>query len=94
MPNQPMSDDNPLKGKKSGKWTKYGGAISGLVKERIVDKWYCQTCGKEMPAELKPFLYERCEGDFLRVCPSCTNVLYKENIEVETLIRIVRIERY
>jgi hypothetical protein len=55
MANKPLDPNDPLKGKKSGKWTKYGGAVHGMVKESIQDKWYCQSCGEEQPEELKPF---------------------------------------
>ncbi len=93
MANQPAAPNDPLKGKKTGKWTKYGGAISGLVKERIEDHWYCQVCGEEIPVEIKPFLFEQYPGDFIRICPVCTHIASQETMEVETLIRIVRIER-
>jgi hypothetical protein len=93
--NMPAAKDDPLRGKKTGKWTKYGGAISGLVKAQIEDCWYCQVCGEEIPKEIKPFLFEQFLGDFIRVCPSCTHVIAKlpPTIEVETVIRIVRLER-
>lgn len=71
MPSQPAQKEDPLKGKKTGKWTKYGGPVYGLKKEKIVDTWYCQLCGDEMPAEWKPFLYELYPDDFIRVCNSC-----------------------
>lgn len=77
MPNQPLPNDDPLKGKKSGKWTKWGGAIYGLVKEEIEDIWACQCCGIEQPAELKPFLFELFPGDFIRVCNICMNHINK-----------------
>ena len=81
MPNMPAKSSDPFKGKKTGKWTKYGGAVHGLVKEEIKDKWYCQSCGEEMPKELKPFLFELYPGDFIRTCNSCMNAMHKEKTE-------------
>ena len=72
MANQPMKKDNPLKGKKSGKWTKYGGEVFGLVKKEITSIWYCQMCGAENPPELKPFLFEMAPGEYIRLCSDCT----------------------
>lgn len=92
MANQPMESDNPLKGKKTGKWTKYGGAVYGLVKEAIQEKWYCQTCGSENPAELKPFLLELYPGDFIRVCNLCANLTNKK-ITIRRVIAITRHDR-
>jgi len=93
MVNMPAAPEDPLKGKKTGKWTKYGGAISGLMKERIQDHWYCQICAEEIPEEIKPFLLEQFPGDFLRLCPRCTNTASRTRVEVRTLIRIMRVER-
>lgn len=100
MPNQHLSKDDPLKGKKSGKWTKYGGAIYGLVKEEIVDTWNCQTCGSESPKELPPFLHEFYPGEFIRICNICKAKIDKiseiENnsfIQVKTVIKISRTKR-
>jgi hypothetical protein len=78
MANQPLDSNDPLKGKKTGKWTKYGGAVHGMVKESIQDKWYCQSCGEEMPEELKPFLFELYPGDFIRICNLCMHAMHKE----------------
>lgn len=95
MPNQPAKLDDPLRGRKTGKWTKYGGAILGLRKERIKDYWCCQTCGEEMPVEINPFLYALYPGEYIRVCPPCTNVisLLDENVSLETIVKIVRNKR-
>lgn len=94
MANKPLPKDDPLKGKKSGKWTKYGGAVHGLVKEAIQDKWYCQVCAEEQPEVLKPFLFELYPGDFIRVCNKCTHEAYKEDGEpIIVYRRTVRIYR-
>ncbi len=92
MPNQPAAKDDPLRGKKTGKWTKYGGAISGLRKEKIDDHWYCQICSEEIPAEIKPFLFEMFPDDFIRICPSCTHVASSmtRTVTVHQIIRITR----
>lgn len=93
--NQPAAKDDPLRGKKTGKWTKYGGAISGLVKERIQDTWFCQLCSSEIPKELRPFLFELFPGDFIRICNSCTTKAQTipEEVDIEIVIKQVRIYR-
>ena len=91
MSNQPARFDDPLKGLKTGKWTKYGGSISGLKKERVKDTWFCQTCGCEMIEEIKPFLSELYPGEFIRLCPPCAHVAKKTVSSVAT-IKIVRID--
>lgn len=95
MPNQPAALDDPLRGKKTGKWTKYGGSISGLVKEGIHDTWYCQLCGDEIPKEFKPFLYEIYPGDFIRIGNCCTSKVARmqTTVTVSTLIVSVRTRR-
>jgi hypothetical protein len=94
MPNKHLDRSDPLYGKKSGKWTKYGGSIGGLVKEAIQDVWYCQTCGREMPKEISPFLFEVFTDDFLRICGICQNTASKRKIvEVHRIIKIERIYR-
>lgn len=70
MANQPSNPNDPLKGKKMGKWTKYGGAIYGL-KVQVNEIWFCQLCGDEVPRELPPFNYELYPGEFIRVCNIC-----------------------
>ena len=82
MSNQPAALDDPLRGKKTGKWTKYGGAIGGLRKEHIEDHWYCQVCGDELPEEIKPFLFEMYPDDFIRICPNCTHVASAMHVTV------------
>ena len=90
--NQPAAKDDPLRGMKTGKWTKYGGAISGLKKERIEDHWYCQMCGDEIPKEIKPFLIEMFPGDFIRICSRCTHTatLVEPTTTVMQIISITR----
>lgn len=93
MPNQHAALDDPLRGKKSGKWSKYGGSVSGLVKERIEDTWFCQVCGDEVPKEFKPFMMEIFEGDFIRICNNCTHTASRTTVTVETVIKIMRVKR-
>lgn len=95
MANQPARPDDPLRGKKTGKWTKYGGAVYGLVKERIEEEWTCQTCANDIPAEIKPFLFEMTEGEFIRICPACTHKASRMpyTVSVQQIIRVVRIRR-
>ena len=93
MPNQHAALDDPLRGKKSGKWSKYGGSVSGLVKERIEDTWFCQVCGDEVPKEFKPFMIEMFPGDFIRICNGCTHTVSKTEYSIERTIQIVRVKR-
>lgn len=90
MPNQHSDPNDPLRGKKTGKWTKYGGAVHGLIKEKIEDTWCCQICGKEQPKELKPFLAELYPGDFIRVCNLCEHPLHTKTVTIHRLITITR----
>lgn len=94
MPNQYLDKDDPLKGKKSGKWSKYGGAIGGLVKEKIKDDWWCQTCGEKQPKEFKPFLFEYYPGDFIRLCNPCFNLAsHVSGDPVNVYRRVVKVVR-
>lgn len=95
MANQPARLDDPLRGKKTGRWTKYGGAIYGLVREGIQTTWFCQLCGDEIPKEFKPFLYEMFPGDFIRICNACTQqvTLSAPSVTIKTLTIKVRIKR-
>ena len=77
MPNQHALKSDPLRGKKSGKWSKFGGAVYGLVKEKIEDEWFCQVCARKVPKELPPFNYELFPGEFIRVCNVCKSVINK-----------------
>lgn len=73
-----MSRNNPyvainasLPVNKEGKWTKYGGAVYGVVREKIVDEWFCQLCGESSPKELQPFLLEIFTDEYIRICNKC-----------------------
>lgn len=91
MPNKPASKLDPLRGLKTGKWTKYGGAIHGLIKESPVDFWYCQSCGREVPKEIPPFLFEMFTADFIRICNICQHTATTTHtIEIHRVIRIER----
>lgn len=74
MPNVHLDKDHELHQKKEGKWSKYGGAVYGMVKEKIKGEWICQSCAQPQPEELKPFLYEIYEGDFIRICNLCMSI--------------------
>lgn len=95
MANQHAAKDDPLRGKKSGKWSKYGQPKYGLVKEAIDGEWCCQACGKTIPATLKPFLYEIFEDEYIRVCNVCMYMSAKISKEQSFLIirRVIRIMR-
>lgn len=95
MSNMPAKPNDPFKGKKTGKWTKYGGAVHGMVKEEIQRQWYCQSCSQEMPKELKPFLYELYPGDFIRICNLCIHEMQSQ-IDDPVIVyrRTVRIFRH
>lgn len=55
----------------TGGWSKYGGARQHVIKTAIGKTWYCQSCGKERPKDMSPFLYQLQQGDYIRVCASC-----------------------
>ena len=98
LPNQPSDPNDPLRGKKTGKWSKYGGAVHGLVKEQILKEWACQSCGRRMPVELKPFLFELYPGDFIRICNLCQfestkNKQENSTLTIKRVIKIVRNKR-
>jgi len=97
MSNAPAHKDDPLRGKKTGKWTKYGGAIYGLVKEEIQDTWFCQICSDEVPKELPPFNYELYPDEFIRICNVCKQktdlVKQMERSNVIVCHRVIKIRR-
>lgn len=97
MPNKPLPNDDPLKGKKTGSWTKYGGAIHGLIKEKITEDWSCQLCGDTMPKEWSPFNFELYPKEFIRICNVCekktTRIKTKyKQVTIKTIINICRYE--
>lgn len=58
----------------TGYWSKWGGGIKTPYKNQfspVEESWRCQSCGKEMPKEISPFLYEYPEKEYIRVCPIC-----------------------
>lgn len=71
----------------TGGWSKYGGARQHVIKTKIAKKWYCQSCGKERPKEMTPFLYEFVEGDHIRICATCLHdgviILSHKRIQIE-----------
>ena len=95
MPNKPAAKNDPLRGKVSGKWTKYGGAIYGLRKEFIQGSWFCQTCGDETPAELPPYNFEYYPGEFIRICNICKAKvdIIKDSEKTIVVRRIIKISR-
>lgn len=94
MPNKPLPKDDPLKGIKSGGWTKYGGGRHLLETEKT-ETWFCQSCGEEQPIVLAPYFHEIFPKDFIKICAKCRNkVLTKHVYSYTTLVRITRIERY
>lgn len=93
MPNQPSAPDDLLKGKKTGKWSKWGGGEFGVDRQQLNDTWYCQACGQECPKEIKPFVFETRSG-FVRMCNRCTHVSRKvDQREGYVYINVVKIVR-
>lgn len=95
MPNQPAKKDDPLRGKKTGGWSKYGNARYGLVREDLGEEWSCQACGNTIPRELKPFLYEIYKDEYIRMCNKCLyeskKISNEQNFTVyRRVIKIVR----
>lgn len=72
----------------TGYWTKYGGARNTVLQEELDPIWYCQSCGKPQPIDLKPYKKEILVGEFIRVCALCIN---DNTVELE--IRIIKIEK-
>lgn len=97
MPNQPAQLGDPNRGRKTGAWTKYGGASLGMIKERLGEEWCCQACGDDIPSELKPFLLEFHQNDFIRVCNKCISIAMRQEgssfVRFTSLIRVVRSKR-
>lgn len=95
MPNMPAKKNDPFKGKRSGKWTKYGGAVYGLRKEKIIGNWTCQLCAETNPVELKPFLFEIFPGDYIRICNMCQFLVVKHKASNKTITfrRVIKIVR-
>jgi hypothetical protein len=58
----------------TGHWTKYGGALYTIYPnqwDRPEVEWICQSCAKEQPKELNPYLFEYPEKEYIRVCSPC-----------------------
>lgn len=89
MPNQPARDDDPMKGHKTGGWTKYGGGRYGIDKTKLNKSWACQACGKKQPKELKPFLFMFSKGEYLRFCNTCF-AISRTGLVFRQIIKIVR----
>ena len=94
MANKPLDKNDPLRGKKTGAWTKYGGARQGLIRENS-DTWNCQGCGKELPNTLPGFMFEFLTNEYVRLCSKCHNTVKTKKIETYySLTRIVRIKSW
>jgi len=81
MSNQPASKYDPLRGIKTGAWSKWGGSRQCLVKEEL-SKWSCQNCGEEQPQELPSYTIEFEQGEYLRVCSKCKNLMVIEDVSI------------
>ncbi len=55
----------------TGGWSKYGGAKQHVIKPHLQPVWCCQSCGKQQPSEMPPFLWEFLPNEHLRVCAVC-----------------------
>lgn len=77
MPNKHASPDDPFKGIKSGRWTKYGGSESGLLRSQrfnayLDPTWFCQCCREENPMSLPGFMIrDEQSGEFAKICSKC-----------------------
>lgn len=63
----------------TGRWSKWGGAIREVVVNQhgvagVDDKWFCQSCNKEQPVELSPYLFEYPKGERIRACGPCFSI--------------------
>ena len=70
-----MSANKSLKGLTGG-WSKWGGAKKSIwvnQHERLERFWICQSCGKQEPKQIPPFLYQYPFEEYLRVCAVCFN---------------------
>lgn len=54
-----------------GHRSKWGGARDTVIKEKITDRWHCQSCGSSEPEQLTPYLYEIAPREYIRVCALC-----------------------
>lgn len=59
----------------TGGWSKWGGSQGNIVKEKIHDHWFCQSCGDEQPESLSPYMIQLVPeaGEYFRVCAKCLN---------------------
>lgn len=57
----------------SGGWSKYGGPRNNAKKEKITGNWNCQSCGKVFSEQIKPYIYEYIDEEYIRVCATCCN---------------------
>lgn len=72
----------------TGFWTKYGGARNTIMQEELEAIWYCQSCSKEQPSDLKPYKKEILLGEYIRVCAVCIN-----DDTTALIVRINKIEK-
>lgn len=74
-------------------WTKYGGSRDTLRKEKL-DKWNCQSCGREFPGELPGYMFplkHLNDKEFARICSDCQFIVMRLTIEdFFSLVGVVR----
>ena len=73
-------------------WTKWGGAIYGLMKEEL-DEWYCQACGEKQVKTLPSYMFplDDFKRDYIRVCAKCKALARVKRISyVFELIHILK----
>lgn len=87
MPNQHLEKENIYHKVKTGRWSKYGGAIRGLEKEHL-DRWACQACGEEQTDKLPAYMFEIWPGEFIRICAKCQNTARVEHIEEFQVLKV------
>ena len=89
-----LASIGPRKGL-TGHWSKWGGNRHDVFESQneVFTEWYCQSCNRQLGAEMQPFFFEWPEGEFIRVCGICANndcvelksrVEYTETVVIKT----------
>ena len=90
MPNQHLAQDDPLRGKKVGGWSKWGGDRHGLLREET-PTWMCQACGEEYPSTIPGFMCEFLTNEYAKICAKCQNISNTQQISgFYVLVKVVR----
>lgn len=69
-------------------WTKYGGAMHGMVKEEL-NEWNCQACGEKQLKGLPAYMIPEDDHfrEYFRVCANCKAraMLHKAKVMADLL---------